>query len=86
MTDYNHPSVTPVMTVQATYVDTGRLQPRRFELEDEMQYTVKQRQRLSAEAYGKRVVSLEWDDDGGYWVMIFDDDTEISFRLMAELV
>ena len=49
-----------------------------------MRYTPEQRKRIAVGAAGKRVQSLEWDDDG-YWVMVFGDGTEISFRFMAEL-
>jgi hypothetical protein len=53
-------------------------------------YTPEQRKRLIEEAKGKRVASLEWwEPDGpgdiGYWVMSFEDGSEVSFRLMAEL-
>jgi hypothetical protein len=53
-------------------------------------YTKEQRESLSREAAGKVIKSLEWsaepDGSDGYWVMTFDDDSEISFRLMVELV
>jgi hypothetical protein len=51
-----------------------------------MRYTPAQRERIGAEAAGKTVESLEYDDgpEGGYWVMTFADGAEISFRLMAE--
>lgn len=39
---------------------------------------------------GKTIKSMEWCSDdgfGGYWVITFTDDSEISFnRLMAEVV
>jgi hypothetical protein len=51
-----------------------------------MQYTEKQRQEIAAQAKGKTVESLEWEDHaGGYWVMTFTDESEVSFRFMAEL-
>lgn len=51
-----------------------------------MIYTKEQRQQISAQAAGKKVESLAYEEeDGGYWVMTFDDDSEISFRFMAEL-
>jgi hypothetical protein len=51
------------------------------------EYTPEQRERIGEQAAGKRVASLEYDDDpaAGYWSMTFTDGTEISFRLMAEL-
>jgi hypothetical protein len=49
-----------------------------------MKWTEEQRRRISAQAVGKRVASLEYVEDGGYWVMTFEDQTEISFRFMAE--
>lgn len=52
-----------------------------------MGYTAEQRRQIAAQAAGKTVASLEWEDDeGGYWVMTFTDGSEISFRFMAELV
>lgn len=51
-----------------------------------MQYTEKQREEIAAQAAGKTVESLEWEPEDGYWVMTLDDESEISFRLMAELV
>jgi len=54
-----------------------------------IKYTAQQRQQIIDEANGKTIKTLEWssDEDGsnGYWVMTFTDDSEISFRLMAEL-
>ena len=53
-----------------------------------MGMTEKQRARITADAAGKTVQSLTWEDDSedarGYWVMVFTDGSEISFRLMAE--
>ncbi len=54
-----------------------------------MQYNEEQRRSISEQARGKVIVSLAWTEDdevGGYWVMTFDDTSEISFRFMAELV
>lgn len=52
-----------------------------------MEYTAEMRERISGDAKGKTVESLEWEpEDGGYWVMTFEDGTEISFRFMAELI
>jgi hypothetical protein len=48
-------------------------------------YTEDQRRQISAESAGKTVESLEWEPDGGYWVMTFTDGSETSFRFMAEL-
>jgi hypothetical protein len=50
-----------------------------------MRYTEEQRATMSAEAKGKTVESLYWDDEGDYWVMTFTDGAEICFRFMAEL-
>jgi len=50
------------------------------------QMTAEQKQRLSAEAKGKTVESLEWVDDmGGYWALTFTDGSEMSFRFMSEI-
>jgi hypothetical protein len=55
-----------------------------------MIYSVEQRRQIAEQAAGKVVGSLEWsaepDGSDGYWVMTFTDDSEISFRFMAELV
>src|ERR1017187_9763976 len=52
-----------------------------------MIYSVEQRRQIAEQAAGKVVGSLEYEEsDGGYWVMTFTDDSEISFRFMAELV
>ena len=58
-----------------------------------MRYTEDQRKSISEQAAGKRVESLEYVSetshrgrDESYWVMTFDDETEISFRFMAEIV
>jgi hypothetical protein len=54
-----------------------------------MAFTEEQREQIAGEAKGKTVESLEYEDDpatGGYWVMTFEDGSEISFRFMAELV
>jgi len=61
----------------------------------DMRFTEKQRRHISQQAAGKRVESLEYVEPapgetgcaaGDYWVMVFDDGSEISFRFMAELV
>ena len=36
-------------------------------------------------AKGLKVDSLEFEEDGDYWVMTFESGSEICFRLMAEL-
>lgn len=55
-----------------------------------MKYSKEQRTELAAAVAGKRIASLEWSEEAdgseGYWVMVFDDGSEICFRLMAELV
>ena len=51
-----------------------------------MRYMPEQREQISQQAAGKRVESLEYETGGDYWVMTFDDGSEISFRFMAELV
>jgi hypothetical protein len=51
-----------------------------------VKYTDETRRAISREAEGKVVNSLEWDKIGEYWTMTFADESEISFRFMAELV
>ena len=50
-----------------------------------MEYSQEDREEIRWQAAGKVIRSLEWDSEGSYWVMAFDDGSEISFRLMAEL-
>lgn len=49
-------------------------------------WTAEQRQQISEQAKGKTVASLVYEEDDRYWVMTFEDGSEISFRFMAELV
>ncbi len=49
-------------------------------------YTKEQRAQISKDATGKIVESLEWDEEGGYWVMTFTEGAEMCFRFMAELI
>jgi hypothetical protein len=51
-----------------------------------MKYTEAQRESISAEAKGKVIEKLEYEEKDNYWVMTFSDGSEISFRFMAELV
>jgi len=51
-----------------------------------VKYSKEQRTQISEEAKGKIIESLEYDEEGGYWVMTFTDGSEICFRFMAELV
>lgn len=51
-----------------------------------MIYTDAERKQISEEATGRVIKSLEWEPEDGYWVMTFTDDSEICFRLMAELI
>jgi hypothetical protein len=59
-----------------------------------VKFTPKQRADISADAKGKVIESLEWEEsdpsnpadlESGYWVMTFTDGSEMSFRFMAEL-
>lgn len=50
-----------------------------------MRFTDDQRKMISDQATGKLVESLVYEPDGDYWVMTFEDESEISFRFMAEL-
>lgn len=51
-----------------------------------MIYTEEQRKQISATAEGKTIRSMEWDDVDKYWVITFTDESEITVRLMSELV
>lgn len=42
--------------------------------------------RMSQDAVGKVVASLEYEQEEDHWVMTFEDGSEMSFRFMAELV
>lgn len=50
-----------------------------------MQYNKEQRERISTEAKGKIIETMEYDEEGGYWVITFTDGSEMTFRFMAEL-
>lgn len=50
-----------------------------------MRYTSEQRAQISEQVAGRKVEALEYEPEGDYWAMTFDDGTEISFRFMAEL-
>ena len=55
-----------------------------------MIYDERMRTSISEQCKGKKVDSLEYEaadeETGPYWVMTFDDGSEICFRFMAELV
>jgi len=54
-----------------------------------MKYTKAQRERIIEEIKGKVILSLEYDEQGEYWIMNLahgDNQVEMSFRFMAELV
>lgn len=50
-----------------------------------MRFTDEQRAKISEDAAGKVVGSVEYEAGGDYWVMTFTDESEISFRFMAEV-
>lgn len=53
---------------------------------DNMRYTPEQRQQISETAKGKTIKSMEWEEeDGGYWVITFTDESEMCVRTMAEI-
>jgi len=49
-------------------------------------YTPEQRQEIGDSAKGKTIQSMQWDEEGSYWIITFTDNSEICVRLMAELV
>lgn len=51
-----------------------------------MKFNNKQREDLVKASTGLTVESLEYIEDGNYWVMTFTNGTETSFRFMAELI
>ena len=53
-----------------------------------MQYNEKQRAEMIEHIKGKTIVEMTYDDEGPtpYWTIELDDDSEFSFRFMAELV
>jgi hypothetical protein len=49
-------------------------------------YSPEMRERVSKEAKGKTIATMEWcDSDGGYWAIEFTDGSEMCVRLMAEI-
>ena len=51
-----------------------------------MKFDKARRELISQDAKGKTIESMEWDEEGEYWVLTFTDGSEMSVRLMAELV
>lgn len=51
-----------------------------------MKYTPEMRNKIINEIKEKIIKSLYWEEEDKYWVMTFTDESEISFRFMAELV
>lgn len=51
-----------------------------------IRYTGKQRQDIIDSVQDKKIESLEYDENGKYWTLLFDDGSEFSFRFMAELM
>lgn len=51
-----------------------------------IRYTPEQRERISNDSKGKVIKSVDWDDVDRYWVMTFEDGSEMSFRFVAELI
>ena len=49
-------------------------------------YSPEQRAKISDEAKGKVVESLDYVEEDSHWVVTFTDGTEVAFRFMAELV
>ena len=50
-----------------------------------MIYTPAQRVTIIQQSVGKTIQSLEYDEEGRYWVMTFTDGLETCFRFMAEI-
>lgn len=50
-----------------------------------MRYNPTQRASIAEQAKGKVITSFAWEEEGQYWVITFDDESEISVRLMAEI-
>jgi hypothetical protein len=51
-----------------------------------MKYTDEQRAQISEQSKGKIVESLIWEPEDECWRMTFTDGSEMSLRLMAEMV
>jgi hypothetical protein len=51
-------------------------------------YTPSQRERIAEQFKGKKIERAEYveADGDGYWVIYFEDGSEIAFRFMAEIV
>ena len=49
-------------------------------------YNESERKLLSDQIVGKKISEFYYEPDGDYYVMTFDDGSETSVRLMADLV
>lgn len=43
-------------------------------------------QRFIDNSKGKKIVDTEWCEEDKYWTFIFEDGSELSFRLMKDIV
>jgi hypothetical protein len=48
-------------------------------------YSAEQRQQLAAQSVGKVIAALDYDEQGDYYTYTFEDESEVSFRFMADL-
>ena len=51
-----------------------------------IKYTKEQRKQIIEGIKGKIIKNLDYNEEENYWTITFLDDSEFSFRFMAELV
>lgn len=51
-----------------------------------MIFTPEMKQQIIDSSKGKIISSLEYDDEDKYWIMNFEDGSEMCFRFMSELI
>jgi|GEM_PF-5309488 len=49
-------------------------------------YSKEQIESLKEAVIGRKVTDFYHEDDGDYYVMVFDDGSEMSFRYMSDIV
>jgi len=48
-------------------------------------FNEEQREQLKKNFIDNKIIDLEYDDEGDYYTLILDDNTETSFRFMADI-
>jgi len=49
-------------------------------------YNKEEREKMKKLVVGQKIIDLEYDDEDDYFIMVFEDNSETCFRLMADLI